>query len=141
MSPRARCLSIMERTPLPQPNQPREEPIDPRLHSLYLETGAYLPTPPKPALSALARNFLDPDTLFSDSTGSLKEQLRLVNQRLDDVRRTLKTKDKHAEGPLHSSPFVQEIQDAHIPSHFHLPMLEAYDGSSDPMKHVTSMRR
>ncbi|RRT59704.1 hypothetical protein B296_00035219 [Ensete ventricosum] len=44
MSPRARCLSIMERTPLPQPNQPRDEPIDPRLHSLYLETRAYLPT-------------------------------------------------------------------------------------------------
>ncbi|RWV93151.1 hypothetical protein GW17_00044415 [Ensete ventricosum] len=88
------------------------------------------------ALSASARSFLDPNTLSSDSTGSLKEQLHLVNQRIDDVRRTLRTKDERGEGPLSGSPFVQEIQDAPIPSHFHLPMLEAYDGSSDPMKHV-----
>ncbi|RZR81740.1 hypothetical protein BHM03_00008034 [Ensete ventricosum] len=88
--------------------------------------------------SASACNFSDPDTLSSDSIGSLREQLHLVNQRIDDVRRTLRTKDEHAEGPLCGSPFVQEIQDAHIPSHFRLPMLEAYDGSSDPMEHVAA---
>ncbi|RRT35245.1 hypothetical protein B296_00039449 [Ensete ventricosum] len=48
------------------------------------------------------------------------------------------TKDEHVEGPLRGSPFVQEIQDAHIPSHFHLPMLEAYDGSSNPTEHVAA---
>ncbi|RRT56616.1 hypothetical protein B296_00037047 [Ensete ventricosum] len=83
-------------------------------------------------------NFSDPDTLSSDSTGSLREQLCLVNQRINDVRRTLKMKDEHTEGPLRGSPFIQEIQDAHISSHFHLPMLEAYDGSSDPTEHVAA---
>ncbi|RRT80325.1 hypothetical protein B296_00013484 [Ensete ventricosum] len=38
----------------------------------------------EPALSVLARSFPDPDTLSSDSTSSLREQLRLVNQRIDD---------------------------------------------------------
>ncbi|RRT66608.1 hypothetical protein B296_00009514 [Ensete ventricosum] len=88
---------------------------------------------PEPAPSTSTRNFLDPDTL---SSGSLREQLLLVNQKINDVQRTLKTKDEHAEGPLHGSSFIHEIQDAHIPSHFRLPMLEAYDGSSDPTKHV-----
>ncbi|RRT43655.1 hypothetical protein B296_00056240, partial [Ensete ventricosum] len=46
--------------------------------------------------------------------------------------KTLRTKDEQAKSPLRDSPFVQEIQDEHIPSHFCLPMLEAYDGSSDP---------
>ncbi|RWW61697.1 hypothetical protein BHE74_00031229 [Ensete ventricosum] len=50
--------------------------------------------------------------------------------------RTLRTKDKRDEGPLRGTPFVQEIQDAPIPSYFQLPMLEVYDGSSDPTEHV-----
>ncbi|RRT52393.1 hypothetical protein B296_00050486 [Ensete ventricosum] len=62
----------------------------------------------------------------------------LTNQRIDDVRRTIGTKDEHSEGPLRGSPFVQEIQDAPIPLHFRLPILEAYDGSSDPTEHVVA---
>ncbi|RRT54562.1 hypothetical protein B296_00038834 [Ensete ventricosum] len=93
---------------------------------------------PEPSPNASAHSFLDPDTLSSDSTDSLREQLHLVNQRIDDVRRTLRMKDERGEGPLRGSPFVQEIQEAPIPSHFHLPMLEAYDGRSDPMEHVAT---
>ncbi|RWW76371.1 hypothetical protein BHE74_00015534 [Ensete ventricosum] len=93
---------------------------------------------PEPAPSASAHNFPDPDTLSSDSISSLREQLRLVNQRLDDVRRTLRMKLEHAEGTLYGSPFVQKIQDTHIPSHFCLPMLEAYDSNSDSTEHVAA---
>ncbi|RRT59367.1 hypothetical protein B296_00031805 [Ensete ventricosum] len=90
----------------------------------------------EPTLSSSTHSFSDPNILSSDSTSSLREQLRLVNQRIDDVHRTLRTKDEHGEGPLRGSPFVQEIQDVHTPSHFRLSMLEAYDGSSDPTEHV-----
>ncbi|RWW59945.1 hypothetical protein BHE74_00033086 [Ensete ventricosum] len=76
--------------------------------------------------------------LSSDSTGSLRQQLCLVNQRIDDVRRTLRMKDEHDEGPLYNSPFIWKIQDAHIPSHFRLPMLEVYDDSSDLTEHVAA---
>ncbi|RZR72808.1 hypothetical protein BHM03_00017264 [Ensete ventricosum] len=77
-------------------------------------------------------------THSSDSPDSLREQLCLVNQRIDDVRRTLRMKDERGEGPLCGSPFIQEIQDAPISSHFRLPMLEAYNGSSDPTEHVAA---
>ncbi|RWW59540.1 hypothetical protein BHE74_00033512 [Ensete ventricosum] len=61
---------------------------------------------PEPVPSMSAHDFLDPDILSSDSTDSLREQLHLVNQRIDDVHRTLRTKDEHAESPLCGSPFV-----------------------------------
>ncbi|RZR81134.1 hypothetical protein BHM03_00007312 [Ensete ventricosum] len=52
---------------------------------------------PKPAPSVSAHSFPDLNTLSSNSTDSLREQLRLVNQRSDDVRRTLRTKDERDE--------------------------------------------
>ncbi|RWW62786.1 hypothetical protein BHE74_00030071 [Ensete ventricosum] len=93
---------------------------------------------PKPAPSASAHSLSDPDTLSSDSTASLREQLRMVNQRIDNVHRTLRTKDERGESPLRGSPFVQDIQDAPIPPHFRLPMLETYDGSSNPTEHMAT---
>ncbi|RWW16253.1 hypothetical protein GW17_00019874 [Ensete ventricosum] len=91
-----------------------------------------------PTPNASVCSLPNPDTLSSDSTDSLRAQLRLVNQRIDDVHKTLRTKDEHGESNLCGSPFIQEIQDAANPQHFRLPMLEAYDGSSDPMKHVVA---
>ncbi|RRT69664.1 hypothetical protein B296_00027742 [Ensete ventricosum] len=61
-----------------------------------------------------------------------------MNQRIDNVHKTIKMKDKRGESPLCGSPFIQEIQDTPIPQHFRLPMLEAYDGDSDPMEHVVA---
>ncbi|RWW07837.1 hypothetical protein BHE74_00024111 [Ensete ventricosum] len=55
---------------------------------------------PMPTPSASVCSLSDLDTLSSDSTDSLREQLRLVNQRIDDVRKTLRTKDECGESPL-----------------------------------------
>ncbi|RZR77646.1 hypothetical protein BHM03_00002770 [Ensete ventricosum] len=93
---------------------------------------------PAPAPSALEHSLPDPDILSLNYTNSLREQLRLVNQRIDDVCKTLRTKDECGKSPLCGSPFVQEIQDAPIPPHFRLSMLEAYDSSSDPMEHMAT---
>ncbi|RRT50280.1 hypothetical protein B296_00027525 [Ensete ventricosum] len=49
-------------------------------------------------------------------------------------------KEGHRESSLSSSPFIPEIQDRPILQHFRLPMLEAYDGGSDPMEHVVTFR-
>ncbi|RRT45016.1 hypothetical protein B296_00035322 [Ensete ventricosum] len=92
---------------------------------------------PEPAPSVSAHSFPDPHTLSSYSTDSLREQLCLMNQMIDDVCRTQRMKDEHGEGPLRGSPFVQEIQDAPMPSHFRLLMLEAYDDNSNLTEHVT----
>ncbi|RWW73085.1 hypothetical protein BHE74_00019068 [Ensete ventricosum] len=95
---------------------------------------------PTPTPSASVCSFPDPDTLSSDSIDSLRVQLRLVNQRIDNVHKTIRTKDEHGESPLCGSPFLQEIKDTPIPQHFHLTMLEAYDGGSDPIEHVAAFQ-
>ncbi|RWW00691.1 hypothetical protein GW17_00036337 [Ensete ventricosum] len=95
---------------------------------------------PTPTPSASVCSFPDPDTLSSDSIDSLRVQLRLVNQRIDNVHKTIRMKDEHGESPLCGSPFLQEIKDTPIPQHFHLTMLEAYDGGSDPIEHVAAFQ-
>ncbi|RWW00009.1 hypothetical protein GW17_00037048, partial [Ensete ventricosum] len=61
---------------------------------------------PMPTPSASVRSLLDPGTLFSDSTDSLRAQLRLVNQRIDDVHKTIRMKDERGKSPLCGSPFM-----------------------------------
>ncbi|RWV80656.1 hypothetical protein GW17_00058036 [Ensete ventricosum] len=95
---------------------------------------------PTSASSASVRSLLNPDTLTLDSIDSLMVQLHLMNQRIDNVHKTIKMKDERGESPLCGSPFIQEIQDTPIPQHFRLPMLEAYDGDSDPMEYVVAFR-
>ncbi|RZS26770.1 hypothetical protein BHM03_00060161 [Ensete ventricosum] len=77
-----------------------------------------------------------PDTLSSDSIDSLRAQLNLVNQQIDDVHKTIRMRDEHRESSFCGSPFIQEIQDTPILQHFCLPALEAYDVGSDPTEHV-----
>ncbi|RRT54765.1 hypothetical protein B296_00018232 [Ensete ventricosum] len=93
---------------------------------------------PTPTPSASVHSLSDPDTLSSNSIDSMRAQLRLVNQRIDDVHKTIRTKDVCGESPL--CAFVQEIQDTRISQHFRLLMLEVYDGRSDPMEHVVAFQ-
>ncbi|RZS16638.1 hypothetical protein BHM03_00048660, partial [Ensete ventricosum] len=95
---------------------------------------------PTPTPSASIRSLSDPNTLSSDSIDSLRAQLHLVNQRIDDVHKTIRMKDERGEGSLYSPPFIQEIQDTPILQNFCVPTLEAYDGGSDPAKHVAAFR-
>ncbi|RRT35738.1 hypothetical protein B296_00052112, partial [Ensete ventricosum] len=73
---------------------------------------------------------LDLDTL---STDSLREQVRRVHQRLDEVQKeVLRSKEETGESSKGGSPFTPEIQSKHLPATFRLPALEPYDGSGDP---------
>ncbi|RZS00899.1 hypothetical protein BHM03_00030685 [Ensete ventricosum] len=85
---------------------------------------------------ASVRSVLDPDTLSSNSTNSLKAHLHLVNQIIDDVQKVIRMKDEYWESSLSSSPFIPKIQEKPVPQHFQHPMLEAYDGGFNPMEHV-----
>ncbi|RRT50049.1 hypothetical protein B296_00027117 [Ensete ventricosum] len=83
----------------------------------------------------------EPDVVSLDSTNSMREQLRQVNYRLDEVQRDfVKSKEEIGETTKGGSPFVPEIQDKPIPPNFRLPILEPYDGSIDPSEHVTTFR-
>ncbi|RZS15092.1 hypothetical protein BHM03_00046882, partial [Ensete ventricosum] len=80
------------------------------------------------------------DTLSSDSTDSLRAQLQRVNKRLDEVQKVMKSKEEAGESSKRGSPFAPEIQNKPIPTSFRLLALESYDGSSDPIEHVTAFR-
>ncbi|RZS08451.1 hypothetical protein BHM03_00039417 [Ensete ventricosum] len=60
---------------------------------------------------------------------------------IDEVQRDfVKSKEEVGETTKGGSPFAPEILDKPIPSSFQLPALEPYDGSTDPMEHVTTFR-
>ncbi|RWW08624.1 hypothetical protein GW17_00027927 [Ensete ventricosum] len=83
----------------------------------------------------------EPDVVSSDSTNSVKEQLRQVNQRLDEIQRDfVRSKEEVGETTKGGSPFAPEILDKPIPSSFRLPTLEPYDGSTNPTEHVVAFR-
>ncbi|RZR94184.1 hypothetical protein BHM03_00022837 [Ensete ventricosum] len=66
-------------------------------------------------------------------------QLQHINERLDEVHKEVtKSKEEAAENLKHKSPFAPEIRDKPVPTNFRLPVLESYDGSSDPIEHVAA---
>ncbi|RZS11563.1 hypothetical protein BHM03_00042901 [Ensete ventricosum] len=63
--------------------------------------------------------------------------LRRVNEHLDEVQKEVtKSKEEAAESSKHKSPFAPEIRDKPVLTNFRLPVLESYDGSSDPTEHL-----
>ncbi|RRT33770.1 hypothetical protein B296_00048996, partial [Ensete ventricosum] len=81
------------------------------------------------------------DALSSDTADSLREQVRQVHQRLDEVQKeVLKSRGEIGESSKGSSPFTLEIQGKPLPATFRLPTLESYDGSGDPTEHTTAFR-
>ena len=38
------------------------------------------------------------------------------------------------------SPFITEVLNLPLPPKFHLPQLESYDGSKDPLDHIESFK-
>ncbi|RWW51679.1 hypothetical protein BHE74_00041943 [Ensete ventricosum] len=81
------------------------------------------------------------DTLSSDTVDSLREQVHQVYQRLDEIQKdVLKSRGEIGESSKGGSPFTPEIQGKPLPATFRLPILEPYDGSSDPTEHITAFR-
>ncbi|RWW46511.1 hypothetical protein BHE74_00047547 [Ensete ventricosum] len=84
---------------------------------------------------------LEPDVVSSNSTNSVREPLRQVNQSLDEVQRDfVRSKEEVGETIKGGSSFVLDILDKPIPSSFRLPALEPYDESTDPSEHVATFR-
>ncbi|RZS18091.1 hypothetical protein BHM03_00050315 [Ensete ventricosum] len=104
-------------------------PASPTLTPVRSQSRSYNPAPTE----------LDLDTLSTDSTDSLREQVRRVHQRLDEVQKeVLKSREEIGESSKGGSPFTPEIQSKPLPATFRLPALEPYDGSGDPMEHIAT---
>ncbi|RWW28307.1 hypothetical protein GW17_00007226 [Ensete ventricosum] len=110
---------------------PPRVPVSPTPTPTRSQSRSYNPAPTEPDL----------DTLSTNSTDSLREQVRRVHQRLDEVQKeVLRSKDETGESSKGGSPFTPEIQSKPLPTTFRLPALEPYDGSGDPMEHIATFR-
>ncbi|XP_065017747.1 uncharacterized protein LOC135644207 [Musa acuminata AAA Group] len=123
-----------------QPLQQREAPA--RTNAPLPE----LPTSPRNRLAQTGNRGAEdqvscpePEALYADSTNALRAQLRLVSQRLDEVKQEVRRSKGELGADRHQgSPFVPEIQDQVIPPHFRFPWLDAYDDATDPADHVAA---
>ncbi|KAJ8486115.1 hypothetical protein OPV22_018600 [Ensete ventricosum] len=84
---------------------------------------------------------LDLDTLSTDAANSLREQVRRVHQRLDEIQKeVLKSREEVGESSKGGSSFTPEIQSKPLLATFRLLALEPYDGSGDPTEHIATFR-
>ncbi|RZS21414.1 hypothetical protein BHM03_00054049 [Ensete ventricosum] len=107
------------------PPDPGLSPITPGLGPPVVTTKAFLTTIENPNASVSqslnrSRDVMrlppEPDIISSDSTNSVREQLRQVNQRLDEVQRDfIRSKEEVGETNKGGSPFAPEILDKPIP--------------------------
>ncbi|RWW80041.1 hypothetical protein BHE74_00011643 [Ensete ventricosum] len=81
------------------------------------------------------------DTLSSDTADSLREQVRQIHQRLDEVQKeVIKSRGEIEESSKCGSPFTPEIQGKPLLATFRLPTLEPCDGSGVPTEHIAAFR-
>ncbi|RZR82212.1 hypothetical protein BHM03_00008593 [Ensete ventricosum] len=112
------------------PNQgvpPEVEPPQPQV----VEARAASPTPTPARSKSRSYNPIptepDFDTLSTDTADSLREQVRRVHQRLDEVQKeVLKSRGEVGESSKGGSPFTPEIQAKQLPATFMLPALEIF---------------
>ncbi|RRT70653.1 hypothetical protein B296_00014635 [Ensete ventricosum] len=119
--------------------QLKTEVLQCRAAEVHADSSATVPARSRSHSHDLVQASLDLDTLSFDSADSLREQVRQVHQRLDEVQKeVLKSKGKVGESLKGGSPFTPEIQDKPLPTNFRLPALELFDGSCDLAEHVTT---
>ncbi|RRT50058.1 hypothetical protein B296_00040614 [Ensete ventricosum] len=127
---------ILEATHRPRAHPPEQDPpeIQSEGPSIILEKSTSL-------YPGVAHTPWELDPLSSDSTDSLRVQLRRVNKRLDEVQKEVtKSKEEAGGSSKQGPPFAPEIRDKPIPTSFGLPALESYDRSSDSIEHVVAFQ-
>ncbi|RZS18742.1 hypothetical protein BHM03_00051060 [Ensete ventricosum] len=115
----------------PQPRVAEARPASPTPTPARSQSRSYNPAPTE----------LNLDTLSTDTTDSLREQVRRVHQRLDEVQKeVLKSREEVGKSSKGGSPLIPETQSKPLPATFRLPALEPYDGSGDPIEHIATFR-
>ncbi|RWW36831.1 hypothetical protein BHE74_00058112 [Ensete ventricosum] len=130
-SPAAPNRGIPPDVEAPQPQVAEARPASPTSTPGRSQSRSYNPVPTE----------LDLDTLSTDAADSLREQVRRVHQRLDEVQKeVLKSREEVGESSKGGSSFIPEIQSKPLPATFRLPALEPFNGSSDPTEHIATFR-
>ncbi|RZS17440.1 hypothetical protein BHM03_00049574 [Ensete ventricosum] len=130
-SPTAPNQGISPDVEAPQPQVAEAHAASPTPTPARSQSRSYNPVPTEP----------DFDTLSTDTADSLREQVRRVHRRLDEVQKeVLKSREEVGESSKGGSPFTLDIHAKPLPATFRLPALEPYDGSDDPAEHIATFR-
>ncbi|RRT45599.1 hypothetical protein B296_00020383 [Ensete ventricosum] len=118
---------------------PDVEPPQPQVTKARVASPTPMPARSQSRSYNLLPTELDFDTLSTDTADSLREQVRRVHQRLDEVQKeVLKSREEVGESSKGGSPFTPEMQAKPLPATFRLPALEPCDGSGDPTEHIAT---
>ena len=71
------------------------------------------------------------------------ELLREMRKKMDELRNAIKEKTDQSLDKIvrkTDSPFTVAVQECPVPSKFHLPQLEPFDGMKDPLDHLNMFK-
>ena len=73
----------------------------------------------------------------------MKNKLHNMRKEMNELKSAMKHKGgENLDGMIQrmDSPFTTEVLNHPLPQKFHLPQLESYDGSKDPLNHIESSK-
>ena len=84
------------------------------------------------------------DKTSGEDSSRMKNELRNMRKEMKELKSAIKDKGgENLDGIIQrtDSPFTTEVQNCPLPPKFHLPQLESYDGSKDPLDHIDDPKR
>ena len=83
------------------------------------------------------------DRISRKDSSWIENELRNMRKEMDELRSAMKDKGgENLDGMIQrtDSPFTTKVLNRPFSPKFHLPQLESYDGSKDPLDHIESFK-
>ena len=83
------------------------------------------------------------DKTSGEDSSRMENELRNMRKEMDELKSAMKDKGcENLDGMIRrmDSPFTTEVLNRPLLSKFHLPQLESYDDSKDPLDHIESFK-
>ena len=83
------------------------------------------------------------DIISGKDSTKVENELRNMRKEMDELKSTIKDKGgENLDGMIRrtDSSFTNEVLNRPFLPKFHLPQLESYDGSKDPLDHIESFK-
>ena len=83
------------------------------------------------------------DRTSGEDSSKVENELRNMRKEMDKLKGVVKDKGgENLDGMIRrtDTPFTIEVLNCPLPPKFHLPQLESYDGSKDPLDHIKSFK-
>ena len=83
------------------------------------------------------------DKTSREDSNRVENELRNMRKEMDELKSTMKDKGgENLDGMIQrtDSSFTNEVLNHPLPPKFHLPQLESYDDSKDPLDHIESFK-